>query len=66
MKQLKDILYKVHIEAVHGATDVVVQKLNSIREKIELNDVFRSHQREHFLMVMIILKKALSLGANSW
>ena len=27
MKQLKDILYKVHIEAVHGATDVVVSKI---------------------------------------
>ncbi|CAM3804092.1 UDP-N-acetylmuramoyl-L-alanyl-D-glutamate--2, 6-diaminopimelate ligase [Flavobacterium cucumis] len=40
MKQLKDILYKVHIEAVHGATDVVVSKIEFDSRKIELNDVF--------------------------
>ena len=40
MKQLKEILYKVHIEAVHGATDVVVSKIEFDSRKIELNDVF--------------------------
>mgnify|MGYP005850786695 FL=1 len=62
MKQLKDILYKVHIEAVHGATDVTISKIEFDSRKIELNDVF----------VAIIgtlsdghdyIEKALSLGA---
>ncbi|WP_130735374.1 UDP-N-acetylmuramoyl-L-alanyl-D-glutamate--2,6-diaminopimelate ligase [Flavobacterium sp. J27] len=40
MKVLKDILYKVSIEAVKGATDVVVNKIEFDSRKIELNDVF--------------------------
>lgn len=62
MKQLKDILYKVHIEAVHGATDVVVSKIEFDSRKIELNDVFvairgtLSDGHEY-------IEKALSLGA---
>ena len=40
MKQLKDILYKVGIEAVHGATDITVSKIEFDSRKIELNDVF--------------------------
>ena len=40
MKQLKDILYKVGIEAVHGATDITISKIEFDSRKIELNDVF--------------------------
>jgi UDP-N-acetylmuramoyl-L-alanyl-D-glutamate--2,6-diaminopimelate ligase len=36
---LKDILYKVAIEAVHGSTEVAVGKTNLIQEKLK-NDVF--------------------------
>lgn len=37
---LKDILYKVHIEAVQGATDIAINKIEFDSRKIELNDVF--------------------------
>ncbi len=37
---LKDILYKVHIEAVQGSTDVAVNKIEFDSRKVELNDVF--------------------------
>lgn len=40
MKVLKDILYKVAIEAVKGPTDIVVNKIEFDSRKIELNDVF--------------------------
>lgn len=62
MKLLKDILYKVGIEAVQGATDIAISKIEFDSRKIELNDVF----------VAIIgtlsdghnfIDKALSLGA---
>ena len=62
MKQLKDILYKVGIEAVHGATDITISKIEFDSRKIELNDVFvairgtLSDGHEY-------IEKALSLGA---
>jgi len=37
---LKDILYKVAIEAVHGSTDIVIGKLEFDSRRIEANDVF--------------------------
>lgn len=37
---LKDILYKVHLEAVKGSTDVAVNKIEFDSRKVELNDVF--------------------------
>lgn len=37
---LKDILYKVAIEAVHGSTDIAIGKLEFDSRKIEGNDVF--------------------------
>ncbi|MEZ7497597.1 UDP-N-acetylmuramoyl-L-alanyl-D-glutamate--2,6-diaminopimelate ligase [Flavobacterium sp. Arc3] len=37
---LKDILYKVAIEAVHGSTEVAVGKIEFDSRKIEKNDVF--------------------------
>lgn len=62
MKQLKDILYKVHIEAVHGATDVVVSKIEFDSRKIELNDVFVAI-RGTLSDGHNYIEKALSLGA---
>jgi UDP-N-acetylmuramoyl-L-alanyl-D-glutamate--2,6-diaminopimelate ligase len=40
VKTLKDILYKVSIEAVKGSTDVAIQKIEFDSRKVELNDVF--------------------------
>lgn len=40
MKRLKDILYKVSIEAVHGTTDVAISKIEFDSRKIELGAVF--------------------------
>lgn len=40
MKSLKDILYKVSIEAVKGTTDVVVSGIAFDSRKVALNDVF--------------------------
>lgn len=40
MKTLKDILYKVSIEAVKGSTDIAIQKIEFDSRKVELNDVF--------------------------
>jgi UDP-N-acetylmuramoyl-L-alanyl-D-glutamate--2,6-diaminopimelate ligase len=37
---LKDILYKVSIEAVKGSTDVAIGKIEFDSRKVELNDVF--------------------------
>ena len=62
MKQLKDILYKVHIEAVHGATDITVSKIEFDSRKIELNDVFVAI-RGTLSDGHDYIEKALSLGA---
>jgi UDP-N-acetylmuramoyl-L-alanyl-D-glutamate--2,6-diaminopimelate ligase len=40
LKSLKDILYKVRIEAVKGTTEVVVSGIAFDSRKVELNDVF--------------------------
>ncbi|MFN3755825.1 MAG: UDP-N-acetylmuramoyl-L-alanyl-D-glutamate--2,6-diaminopimelate ligase [Flavobacterium sp.] len=40
MKNLKDILYRVAIEAVKGATDVVINRLQFDSRQVEMNDVF--------------------------
>lgn len=40
MKSLKDILYKVHIEAVKGTTDLAIDKIEFDSRKIQLNDAF--------------------------
>ena len=62
MKQLKDILYKVGIEAVHGATDITVSKIEFDSRKIELNDVFVAI-RGTLSDGHDYIEKALSLGA---
>ena len=63
MKILKDILYKVSIEAVKGATDIAVNKITFDSRAVELNDVFvaikGSHSDGHDY-----IEKALSLGAT--
>jgi len=62
VKILKDILYKVAIEAVHGTTDVAISKIEFDSRKIELNDVFvaikgtLSNGHDY-------IEKALNLGA---
>jgi UDP-N-acetylmuramoyl-L-alanyl-D-glutamate--2,6-diaminopimelate ligase len=40
MSTLKDILYKVAIEAIKGSTDITVGKIDFDSRKIESNDVF--------------------------
>ncbi|MEY4038107.1 MAG: hypothetical protein RIR67_417 [Bacteroidota bacterium] len=40
MRILKDILYKVAIEAVKGSTEIAIGKIDFDSRKIELNDVF--------------------------
>lgn len=40
MKILKDILYKVNLEAVNGSTNVAVSNLHFDSRKVALNDVF--------------------------
>ena len=37
---LKEILYKVAIEAIHGSTEMTVGKIEFDSRKIEKNDVF--------------------------
>ena len=61
MKQLKDILYKVGIEAVHGATDITISKIEFDSRKIELNDVFVAI-RGTLSDGHDYIEKALSLG----
>jgi len=60
---LKDILYKVTIEAVHGSTDLPIEKIEFDSRKVSNNDVFVAikgslsdgHQ---------FIDKAISLGAS--
>lgn len=40
MKILKDILYKVNLEVVHGSTNVAVNNLHFDSRKVALNDMF--------------------------
>lgn len=64
MKTLKDILYKVAIEALNGTTDITVNHLHFDSRKIEDNDVFVAirgaiadgHQ---------FIDKAIALGATA-
>ena len=62
MITLKDILYKVRIEAVKGSTDIAINNLEFDSRKIEMNDVFiairGSQSNGHDF-----IEKALSLGA---
>lgn len=62
MKLLKDILYKVGIEAVHGTTDIAISKIEFDSRKIELNDVFVAIKGT-LSDGHSFIEKALSLGA---
>lgn len=63
MSLLKDILYKVTIESVHGSTDLTIEKIEFDSRKVSNNDVFVAikgtlsdgHQ---------FIDKAISLGAS--
>ena len=63
MKRLKDILYRVSIEAVHGATDVAISKIEFDSRKVESNTAFvaikgtLSDGHDY-------IEKAIALGAN--
>ena len=63
MKRLKDILYRVSIEAVHGTTDVAIAKIEFDSRRIELNTAFvaikgtLSDGHDY-------IDKAIALGAN--
>ena len=63
MKRLKDILYRVSIEAVHGTTDVAIAKIEFDSRKVESNTAFvaikgtLSDGHDY-------IEKAIALGAN--
>ncbi|MFY8069748.1 MAG: UDP-N-acetylmuramoyl-L-alanyl-D-glutamate--2,6-diaminopimelate ligase [Flavobacterium sp.] len=63
MKRLKDILYRVSIEAVHGATDLAISKIEFDSRKVESNTAFvaikgtLSDGHDY-------IEKAIALGAN--
>jgi hypothetical protein len=57
---LKDILYKVAIEAVSGSKEVAVHKIEFDSRKIEVNDFVAIRGS---VSNMIIFKKAIELGA---
>jgi UDP-N-acetylmuramoyl-L-alanyl-D-glutamate--2,6-diaminopimelate ligase len=61
---LKDILYKVAIEAIHGSTDIAVHKLDFDSRKIEENDVFIAI-RGSISDGHDYIQKALDLGAKT-
>ncbi len=63
MKRLKDILYKVSLEAVHGATDVAISKIEFDSRKIELGAVFVAI-RGTLSDGHDYIEKAISLGAR--
>ena len=64
MKLLKDILYKVSVDAVFGTTEKVVSAINFDSRKIEKNNVFIAQQG-----VIVdghkFIDKAISLGATT-
>jgi UDP-N-acetylmuramoyl-L-alanyl-D-glutamate--2,6-diaminopimelate ligase len=64
MKVLKDILYKVAIEAVKGPTDIAINKIEFDSRKIELNDVFVAI-RGSLSDGHTFIDKALELGASA-
>ena len=62
MKNLKEILYKVAIEAVTGSTEIAIDKMNFDSRKIEPNDVFIAI-RGSVSNGHDYIEKAISLGA---
>ncbi|KDN54498.1 UDP-N-acetylmuramoylalanyl-D-glutamate--2,6-diaminopimelate ligase [Flavobacterium seoulense] len=64
MIKLKDILYRVAIEAVHGSTDIAIGKLDFDSRKIEANDVFIAI-RGAISDGHDYIQKAIDLGAKA-
>ena len=64
MKKLKDILYKVSIEAVSASTDIVINKIEFDSRKIESNDVFVAI-RGTISNGHDFIEKAIQLGATA-
>ena len=62
MKILKDILYKVAIEAVKGSTDIAINSIDFDSRKISLNDVFVAI-RGSVSDGHIFIEKAVNQGA---
>jgi len=63
VKRLKDILYKVSLEAVHGSTDVAISKIEFDSRKIELDAVFVAI-RGTLSDGHDYIEKAIALGAR--
>lgn len=61
---LKDILYKVAIEAVHGTTETAVNKIEFDSRKVEENDVFVAI-RGTISDGHDFIEKAINLGATA-
>lgn len=61
---LKDILYKVVIDAVNGSTDIAINKMDFDSRKIELNDVFVAI-RGTVSNGHDFIQKAIALGAKA-
>ncbi|MBE0392765.1 UDP-N-acetylmuramoyl-L-alanyl-D-glutamate--2,6-diaminopimelate ligase [Flavobacterium sp. PL002] len=61
---LKDILYKVAIDAVNGSTDIAINKMDFDSRKIELNDVFVAI-RGTVSNGHDFIQKAIELGAKA-
>lgn len=64
MKKLKDILYKVSVEAVYGNTDIEVSQVNFDSRKVTQNDLFVA-QKGVTVDGHRFISKAINLGATS-
>lgn len=64
MISLKEILYKVGIEAVHGSTEIFIEKMEFDSRKIAVNDVFIAI-RGSVSNGHEFIEKAISLGATT-
>ena len=64
MSILKDIIYKVAIEAIKGSTDIVIGKIDFDSRKIEKNDLFVAI-RGTISDGHDYISKAIDLGASA-
>lgn len=64
MKQLKDILYKVSVDAVYGDTNISVSKVVFDSRQVEKGDLFVAQKGVHVDGHQFI-QKAIDLGATS-
>ena len=70
MINLKDILWKVAIEAVHGSTDVAIEKMEFDSRKVSENDVFIAIRGTisdgHEFIETAIIKGAIAIICDSF